>query len=209
MLSKTTEAYIEFLKIRQDSYGDKIRFYEKHISIIQSLPEKENIELRLHYLLALFQVGAYKKYLDCVDPMVEFVIKENMFLFEGEDIYFQLLLNKASAHYNLFEIDQAFDVSRQLHKINATNPVNKLLLRRLFAKKFASSTRNIKALGIGLYFFSGFLIALQILLVEPFYYQYNAHAQLAWQSMFVLGSTILLINELRIKYLSAKQAELI
>ena len=201
-LSRTTETYIEFLKIGQNAYGDKIRFYEQHRSIIASLPDSENQELRLYYLIALFEVGEYQKYLDLVDYMIEEIVEENVYDFNGQDIYYVLLLNKASAHYNLFQNEQAETLAVQLKKIDPENPVNRLLLEKIYYRNLSESSRFIKAIGIALYFLSGFFIAIQILLVEPFYNQYNLAAQRVWQGVFIFATLLLLFNEIRIKLVS-------
>lgn len=201
-LSKTTETYIDFFKINQESYGDKIRFYEKYRSVIAFLPEAENLELRLYYLIALFEVGEYQKYLFLVDRAIEHIVKENIYEFNGEDIYYKLLLNKAASLYNVFRNTEAERLSLQLRRIDTNHKVNNLLLEKIYARKLSDRTRSIKAFGIALYFISGLVIAVQLFLIEPFYNQYNFAAQWIWQGLFLLASTILVVNELRIKYLS-------
>jgi len=207
-LSKTTETYIDFFKINQESYGDKIRFYEKYRSVIAFLPEAENLELRLYYLIALFEVGEYEKYLFLVDRTIEHIVAENIFEFNGRDIYYQLLLNKAACLYNVFRNKEAENLSQQLRRIDQSNEVNNLLLEKIYARILSGKTRHVKALGIAIYFLSGFVIAVQLFLVEPFYNQYNDAAQNIWQGLFVFASVILVINELRIKYKSKRRVKL-
>lgn len=201
-LSKTTETYIDFFKINQESYGDKIRFYERYRSVIAFLPEAENLELRLYYLIALFEVGEYEKYLFLIDRTIEHIVAENIYEFNGRDIYYQLLLNKAACLYNVFRNNEAEKLSQQLRRMDRSNEINNLLLEKIYARMLSGKTRHVKALGIAIYFLSGFVIAVQLFLVEPFYNQYSDAAQNTWQSLFLFASIILVINELTIKYRS-------
>ena len=67
--------------------------------------------------------------------------------------------------------------------------------------------RSIKALGIALYFLAGVVIAFQLLLIEPFYYQYKKIAQNTWQGIFVFACVILIINELNNRYKAFSKAK--
>ena len=205
--SRTTETYIEFLKINEDSYGDKIRFFERNRQIISSLPDDENLELNLYYLIALFEAGEHKKFLQKVDPLIEYIVSENIFQFNEQDIYYKLLLYKASAHYNLFNNEKAQKIAEQLYKINKEDKLNKLLLQKIYIRMLSEKRRSIKALGIALYFLAGVVIAFQLLLIEPFYYQYNKIAQNTWQGIFVFACVILIINELNNRYKAFSKAK--
>jgi len=194
-LSKTAETYIEFLKIRKASFADQIRFIEQNWSYIQGLPENELTEVQLHYVIALFEVGAYQKFLEQADALIEHVIKENIMLFKGKDIYFELLLNKASSHYNLIQNDQAMSVSRQLKRMHPDHPVNNLLLQKIYRRKFSQEHRHYNAFGIALYFLSGFIIAVELFIVNPFYHAHRDLCQMLWQTVFFLASSVLLLNQ--------------
>jgi len=207
-LSKTTEAYIEFFKINRESYGEKIRFFESNRTQIDFLPEAENLELRLFYLIALFEVSEYQKYLFLVDQAIEQVVLENVYDFNGGDIYYQLLINKASSLYHLFRTTEAKTLSYQLRGINPNDKRNNFLFQKIHQRNLSDKTRHIKAIGIALYFFSGFIIAIQLFLIDPFYNQYNLSAQWLWQGFFALASVVLVFNELRIKYLAKRKLDL-
>jgi hypothetical protein len=124
------ETYYHYFSHGKNNYHGKISFYENHPDSIQSLSPEEKIELDIDYIICLFEVGKYHKFLECVDGVIENVIIENIYLYEGEDIFQKLIFVKSACLFNIKKYGASKQVLSELLKINPQYP---------FAKRFYST----------------------------------------------------------------------
>lgn len=169
---KHPETYLNYYRLGSHAYREKVRYYEEHPGDIALLPYDERIEIDIDYVLCLFEIGRYQRYLEKVDPVIETVITENIFEYQGENIFNILLLRKAASLYHTHNFDKCEKIASQLLKIDPTSEIAAKLYSLCHRRKENTVTTLLRAIAI-----SGLLAVIsitfvRILLIEPFYDQY-------------------------------------
>lgn len=123
-----------FKSIEPSAYLEKVRFYEKHCSYIQSLSKDEYHFIKYEYVNALFSLGRYQEMLNQVDKLIEYVFMHDISI-NGKNAFEQLLYIKSASLINLNHYDPAIDLSRQLNSIHpGKTQYEKLLLTSMRGK---------------------------------------------------------------------------
>ena len=112
------DLYFRYYNLGHNAYYDKVKFYEVYIKENDSLLYEEKFDLTLDYALSIFAIGKYSKFLDLVDPLIETVVKENIYSFNEHDLFQHLLFKKSAALYNLKKYDESIVILKQLVKID-------------------------------------------------------------------------------------------
>jgi len=196
--------YKQFQSIDRNAYRNIIHFYESNSREIAHLEEEEHFELNIIYLRSIFEIGAYQDFLKGVDHCIQEVILKNIFLFEGEDIYYELLLRKAASLYHLRKYEESIYICRELVKINKDNPAATVLMKKVYLDDKPGFLKNARALSILLFLISAILCAVELVLISYWSSQYQETVELFRIGTFVLGFSILigsqLFHFLRIQY---------
>lgn len=161
--------YLEFQDIDDRDYQDKIRYYERNKKAIKSLPYEVKLEMTLQYVVSLFEVGDYYRYLKYVDTLLARVIEENLFSVDGDDIYQELLYRKAASLHNTLDYYSAEHVLAELCKIDSTNSVYKRTFLKNNMDRLRSQGQKVRAGIISMLLVSGIVIGIELLVIRPFY----------------------------------------
>lgn len=138
------DLYFRYYNLGYNAYYDKVRFYEEYVKENSSLLYEEKFDLTLDYLLSIFAIGKYNKFLKLVDPIIETIIKENIYSVHEQDLFELLLFKKAAALHNLKKYDASIYISNQLVKINPKETdYKKLLWLAIFQKKVPFSLQKL------------------------------------------------------------------
>ncbi len=171
MSSNSNDTYIEYFRLGDTSYREKVRFYEENPSFISSMYFEDRIEVDMDYVICLFEVGRYERFLSKVDAVLETIITENIFYFRNENIFNELLFKKASCYYNIGQYEKALGILKQLTKIEPKNQLAVNLYGICKRKSSNDTSQTIKAFAIAsLLIVVGIMVG-QILFVKPFYEQ--------------------------------------
>ncbi len=161
--------YLEFQDIDDRDYQDKIRYYERNKKAIKSLPYEVKLEMTLQYVVSLFEVGDYYRYLKYVDTLLARVIEENLFSLDGDDIYQELLFRKAASLHNILDYYSAEHVLAELCKIDPTNSLYKRTFLKNNMDRLRSQGQKVRAGIISMLLVSGIVIGIELLVIRPFY----------------------------------------
>ncbi len=146
------EIYHEYFSYSKRAYYDKIRYYETNPDI-KKLDPRDKIELDIDYVICLFEVGKYHKFVRDVNRVIEDVVIENVFEYEGDNIYEKLLFLKAAAYFNIEDHLKCVELASTLRRINKNYPLVDFLIRRskirYYKNKFNIFSRIAKYLGLG------------------------------------------------------------
>ena len=112
------DLYFRYYNLGNHAYYDKVKFYETYIKENDNLLYEEKLDLTLDYVLSIFSIGKYHKFLSLVDPIIETIIRDNIHSFNDQDLFQILLFKKAAALYNLKKYEESIIISKQLVKIN-------------------------------------------------------------------------------------------
>lgn len=160
--------YLDYLSIEHTSYYEKINFYKKYSERLDLLSFHQRVEIKVDYILCLFEVGSYYNFLNEVDYLIETVVIENMQKLNGKDVFYELLLRKAASLYNIGQTTKALAISRQLLNIH-NNPSTRLLYHRCRSKILRKQLDWLRGI-VMVALLSGIsLTFVNLLYFEPFY----------------------------------------
>jgi len=200
----TLQTYLGFLKIEEKNFAKRINFFERNLNSIEQLPITEKTELELYYVQALFESGKYSHVLRFVDELIERIIINNLVLVKEVDSYRKLIFLKGASQYNTDKIDSAEKTALELIRLEPDNVKYRKLLENCLYKRENKKTLNLKAVCMFLYLLSAAIIAVNLLVVNHFYYQYKELTEVIWKSLF-LSASILLVWSFASTYLKIKQ----
>ncbi len=186
------DIYSRFCSIDESSYREIINFYEQHLDQFLPLEYEDHLDIRVTYGAALFEVGRYDDFILLADDLIESVIYQNIKYLNGEDIFEKLLFKKAAAHYQLMELDQAEKILWELLKMDPTNSAATYLLKRCKIKRQPGYMKSIKAISIFLFLLAAFVIAVELLIIRPFFAGHSDQVEMIRTGIFVCGVCLLL-----------------
>lgn len=197
-----SEIYLKYFSINKTAYRERVKWYEDHCLELSLLDYGVKFEIDYDYLICLFELGRYSRFLDKVDPVIEQCIIDNIFEINGENVYLVLLQKKAASLYNLHMYSKAEKILQALVKLDPREEVNKVLYARCLRlhkhpiEEFSKSA-SILLLLMGISFKTA-----EILVVQPFYFQYLEDFDQLVTFFFVTGTLGLVGREVwfKIKY---------
>ncbi len=173
-----------------------MRYYEENESAISRLDFEEYFEMTLIYTDALFECGKYREHLVMADPVLETVIRQNIFKVNGRDIFRETLLRKAASLYHTCNYHQAESVLGELIRIDPKNKACRLLLKRCFRRLWPTLVSATRAVAVFLVLLLLLLTAIEFLFVKPFYPMFLPMVAAARNTMLIGGGIIFSFGEI-------------
>lgn len=207
-----TEAlYRQYKEIPGQAFREKISYVDSRREFIDQLAFDYWIDVQLSYTFALFEIGAYDRFLEKADLMIEKVILHNLYYYEHQDVYCELLFRKAASLYNIGDLDKAIKIIDQIIAIDHTHKFAPAFLQKCISLKRRYDRSRIQALGIILLFLGVGFIALELLVFKPFIPQLTATANSVRMGLLIPGIALIiwaeLYNHLIARYLVAKKVK--
>ncbi len=159
----------QFLAIESGAHREIVHFYEDHRDQLNTLDTLKRFEIQVCYVEALFEMGKYKEVLFNIDDTIETAIVFDYSRLFGVDIYFNLLLKKAVALFQLHKVEESSILTKQLLSMSPEEPNVRFFFKEILlfqCRKLVLPTR--------VFFISGlitttFLMAFELLVIWPFY----------------------------------------
>ncbi|MFZ1750281.1 MAG: hypothetical protein WAU01_08825 [Saprospiraceae bacterium] len=123
MDSTFRRVYLQYFRLGETAYREKVRYYEENPDEIAALYFDDRLDIDFDYLYCLFEVGRYERFLSKVDPFIELIVVENIYEFRNENIYHELLFRKAACLYQMKQFSKSEEILRQLTRMNRQNPL--------------------------------------------------------------------------------------
>jgi len=191
-----SRVYLSFKEIEGREFREIVRYYEDHLFQIKQLEFEEYFELQVAYLNALFEIGAYNKYLELVEKSIEATILHNIKYHKGEDIFQKLLFKKAASYYNLMQFKRAEYVLCELINMNPHDEAVIILLKKTLRKNNLNLVKRTRAVSICLFLLSALVICVELIFVRSFFDEYTSRVELFRNGLFALGCLILVSGDL-------------
>jgi len=186
-----SNVYHGFKKIEPDAFRALIQYYQENESDIRALDFSEYYELFISYCEALFETGAYQKYLNVCDTALTTTIQNNIKFYKGDDIFKILLFRKAAAHYHILEYKEAEHIVRELIKMNPNDDIAIRFLKKCMRRRRPSYLNHIRGFSIFLFLLSAMVICVEILIIRTFFDEHVFKVEAMRTAIFFLASGLL------------------
>jgi hypothetical protein len=187
---------VQFRELDPSAHRDIIHFYELHRQQLLDLDVDVYLEIELGYTHALFELGKYEPFLVRTKYLLETLIYHNVKYLNGEDAYEKLLLRKAAAHFHLLELSTAETVLWQILKMNPDNQTAAFLLKKCLLRETPNYLNRLQGICIFLFLLSAAIIAIELLVIHPFYQQYSALVEPGKMIVFVVALALLVFGQI-------------
>jgi len=188
-----------------NAFRDKVRFYESNKALIHYLNYDERIDVNLDYLICLFEIGKYHKFLSKVDALIEIVIVDNIFTYNGLNIYNDLLFKKAACLYNTGQYTKSETVLKAIVKLDQENTAARALFGKCKRKQGRDWYEGTKAIAVVMLISAVAIAFAQLLVVKPFWGSLSPTFSMLKMTCFVLGIIALIGNEIYLRYAIGKE----
>ena len=187
------------------AFRDKVRYYEDNKAHVGTLTYEERIDIDLDYAICLFEIGKYHKFISMSDALIEVVIMDNMFTYNGVNIYNDLLFKKAACLFNTGQYTKTEKVLKALVKLEPENGMIRTLYGKCKRKQERDWYESVKAVAIVL-LISGVLFAfIELLVVKSFHEEYISTFHNTKVIFFVIGIGALIANEFYLNYVIGRE----
>ena len=201
--------YRDFREIPEKDYHGKIRYFEKKEDEIRQLGFDEFLELTTAYTDALFQSGGYRKHALMAEVVLELTIRHNIFRYKGEDLFRTTLFQKAASHYNLFESETAEHLFSELLKLDPSDRDAAHFFRKCRQRRYPRLQNGFRAVSIFLFLMAAGLVALEILVVQPFYGLYAPLLEYSRNTLFFIGCTGMGLGYIWVRWLAERDVRVL
>ena len=198
--------YLDYQLIPSNDYRGKIRYFDRFYSVFDSLDDDQRLDVHLDFNKALFEVGNYHRFVQSVDPLIEQVIIDNIFVHRGEKIFEGLLFKKAAALYNLRQYDGAIKILKSLTNIDTEHQLAKGLLALCIRKRGKTWYDLSKAVSI-VVMFSAVCILFELVIVSSFYVEYLDQVMLLRNVLILIAMAVLIGREIAMIWYIRKEVE--
>jgi tetratricopeptide (TPR) repeat protein len=201
----TETLYKDFKQIPSQSFREKIRYVDYRKDLIDQLSFAYMIDIKISYVFALFEIGSYERFLEKADEIIEQVIMHNIYYHDHQDVYSELLFRKAASLYNLGALDEAILIIDQIISINHEHKFAPAFLQKCLTLQRRHRRSWMQAVGIMLLLAGVGFIALEVLVVKPFFPNLITTANSFRTALLIPGVAVLvwaeIYNRLSVKIL--------
>lgn len=200
-----SKIYRVFLSLEETSFQELIRFFEENEKEIRDLDFEEYFDVLVTYVTALFEVGAYREHLLMVDVVIETSIINNIEEYKGEDLFRRMLFRKAASLYHTGQFQKAEHILAELLRMNQADQSAILFLKKCLRTHYPQVRSNARATAVFSFLLTAFVIALEVLLIRPFYEMHAKTVELSRNFIFVFGILCIVFGDLYHLYLSERE----
>ncbi len=206
-LSYNREVYIQYHEIHEESFRRRIDFFNQNREKISKLNKQDQIKVFLDFLLCLFKIGDYERFLDYVDEQIENVIEFNIVEFNGLDIYYQLILKKCQCFFYLHRDAECEALVPVLYRMNPKNKIPPLVLKKVSKRRRRVWSNKMNGISIFLILFTAVLLFVELVVVRPFYMSYTSSIELLRNSTILFSFFLLFVNQVLIHFFSIQEVK--
>lgn len=161
--------FYQFKQIDKGSYREKVNFFKKYSDEINQLEIDSNIGIRIEACEALFELSQFYFVLEMVDPLLEDIIVENFYQYEGRDAFQSMLFKKAAALYNLNKCDKSKKILIEILRLNPEDELSRYLTKKILKEERKSMDLKVYAWSIAILILGTIFFLLKFLIIDPFF----------------------------------------
>lgn len=161
--------YDQYMCIDDQAFYDKIRYFEKYEEEVLQMNLKASIYIHYEYLKALYLVEDFGKYIYQSQHMLERIIEENIGIFQGEDLFQEVLQRRAASYYYLSRYKEATYHAKELLAIDFQRKDTKRVLYFSVRNSFVRFRKFLKAALLVVSFTGAITLLFEQIVVASFY----------------------------------------
>ncbi len=181
------KTYRNFKAIEPRDWPRIVRYYERHERAIHDLSPDEFFDCLRTYTEALFHSGQSAKHLVMSDALIREIFSQNIRAWHGDDVFEQVLFQKAASHFNLDEHGRAEHVLRELLKLRPGHQLAKRLLFRVFWAQKPAFLKKTRVAAMFCFLLAVPVIVFQILFERPYWPEAVDALGYFWWACFAAG----------------------
>lgn len=198
--------YLSFLDIHEKAHRHKVKFVQEHLKDIALLKEKDRTYIELDFMLSLFEIGDYERYLEYVDHQIENVIDKNIFLFKDIDIFVMLIQNKALSLFHLYKDEESLAIAKQLKTLNKESEIPTYLIKQILKRKKRNWFVNVNGLVISLILGTAAILFVEMILIRPLFENCIQITETLRNGTMSMAFLILFLNHVALHIVSNREA---
>lgn len=165
----------------------------------------ERVDIDLDYAICLFEIGKYHKYLSKADPLIETVIMDNIFTYNGGNIYNELLFKKAACLFNTGQLAKAESILKTIAKLEPDNSIARTLYGKCKRKQERDWYETVKAIAVVMLLSAVLIATMELVIVRSFFHELTSTFASIKIITAVLGIAALVGNEAYLNYVVGKE----
>lgn len=198
--------YLEYLDIHEKAYRHKVKFVQDREHDIALLRDKDRVYIELDFMLSLFEIGDYERYVEYADRLIETVIDKNIYIFKDKNIFNQLLQNKALSLYHLHRDEESLSIAIQLKTLNKESDIPQYLIQQILKRKKRSWFIRINGFVIFLILTTVAILFFELLVIRPFYSEFVGITELIRNCTIGSSFLVLCINHIALHLIATREA---
>lgn len=206
-MSYDRSVYLSYINIKEHAYRLKVKYVLEHVSEIDQLDLRDKNFIKIDFLLSLFEIGDYERYLEFVDEQIESVINNNVYTFKSRDIYYELLKKKNLSFFHSYRDQESIELTKVLKRMNPNDAVSKILLRKLYRRKKRLWSSQLNGLAIFLILLTTGILFVELILVRPLYPEYSSRVEMMRNVTILSSFFVLFLNQFFVFILSEREAK--
>ncbi len=195
-MSYDRSAYLRFREIQENAFRTKVKFVLEQRDQINKLRYRDKQFIELDFLICLFEIGDYERYLEFVDKEIESVIRNNIFRFKEKDIYYHLLQCKALALFNLFKDQECLKLTKEICAINGNSKIPRIIILKLMKRKKRKWSIRLNGLSIGLILMTAVILFVELIVIRPFYPEHSITIEMFRNTTILAAFSFLIVKEI-------------
>lgn len=204
-LSHNKDFYFEYHRIGNKAYRDKVRYYEENKSSVGHLSYEERVDVELDYVICLFEIGKYHKFLSKVESLIVVVIQDNIYNYNGINIYNDLLFKKSACLFNTGQYNKSEKILKTVVNLDPENDFARTLYGRCKRKQGRDWYEISKGLAMVFIIASIGIAMAEIFFFKPFYPEIASSIGSLKFILFFVGILSILLNEAYLSYVIGKE----
>jgi hypothetical protein len=199
--------YLEFLDIHEKAHRHKVKFVQERSQDISLLRDKDRQYIELDFMLSLFEIGDYERYIEHADSMIEMVIDKNIFLFKDYNIFTELLQKKALSLFHTYKDEESLALAKQLKTLNKESDIPDYIIKQILKRKKRKWFISVNGFVIFLILATAAILFFEIILFRPIYTEYVGIVETIRNTTMSMSFLILFLNHVALHFVVRKEAK--
>ncbi len=160
--------YQDYINLDPGSYPMRIRFFEHHESLFRRLEFERFFDVYFDYINALFEIGAYDRYLERVDWLIVKIIAHNIYIYKGKDVFTDQVFRKAAALFHTGAVEESLGICREVLAMDSGHKAANYLVYNCMRSVHHRFWMRLRSLGALFLILSALLLFFELIYIRNY-----------------------------------------